>query len=103
MTCPIGPAIVNLNLRALTLPGYGEASIASRLSVKFGDPRLWEPCNNCRVRDDVSPRTIERLCPGGSGLGAADRGARPPDTRCSSGFDADCTSQCATFVQRLHT
>lgn len=50
-------AIVNLNLRALTLPGDGDPSITSRLLAKFTDPRLWEPCANCRVRDDCYARS----------------------------------------------
>jgi serine/threonine protein kinase len=68
-------AMVNLNLRALTIGGEGLPSITARLLTKFSDPRLWEPCANCRVRTDcyaranaevladpvLGPRTAERL------------------------------------------
>lgn len=68
-------ALVNLNLRALTMPNESEPSIVSQTLSKFADARLWEPCGNCRVRDDcyaranasalrdpvLGPRTAERL------------------------------------------
>lgn len=68
-------AIVNLNLRALTLPGDDEDSIVSRLLAKFSDPRLWTPCESCRIKSDcyaranaqvladpiLGPRSAERI------------------------------------------
>lgn len=50
-------ALVNLNLRALTVGGNGEASITSQLLERFTDPRLWAPCESCRVRDDCYARS----------------------------------------------
>ena len=68
-------AIVNLSLRALTLSGNDEGSVTARLLAKFGDPRLWAPCSNCRAQSDcyayansrvladpiLGPRTAERV------------------------------------------
>jgi serine/threonine protein kinase len=68
-------AVVNLNLRALTVATNGEASIPGRLLGKFADPRLWAACENCSARADcyaranaavladpvLGPRTAERV------------------------------------------
>jgi serine/threonine protein kinase len=43
--------LVNLNLRALTLPAAEGASIVAQLLARFADERLWQPCEGCVARD----------------------------------------------------
>ena len=68
--------VVNLNLRALTLPADDtNDSVVHRLLTRFSDSRLWEPCAGCRaepfcyargnaalLRDPIlGPRASERI------------------------------------------
>ncbi len=40
-------AVVNLNLRALTIRGDDGGSLVAQLLQRFADERLWEPCKGC--------------------------------------------------------
>ena len=48
--------IVNLNLRALTLPETDDKPIVSKLLDRFSDERLWEPCAGCVAREHCYAR-----------------------------------------------
>ena len=48
--------LVNLNLRALTLPDTGDSDIVGATLDGFADPRLWDPCRSCRVHDECYAR-----------------------------------------------
>jgi hypothetical protein len=49
-------AVVNLNLRALTVRGDGRESIVAQLLGRFADERIWEPCNSCSARSHCYAR-----------------------------------------------
>lgn len=44
-------SVVNLNLRALTLPGEDGESVVAQLLHRFSDQRIWEPCQGCAAQD----------------------------------------------------
>lgn len=47
-----GVAVINLNLRAVVADLEGQSSsIFDRLVRRFTDPRLWEACKSCDLRD----------------------------------------------------
>jgi serine/threonine protein kinase len=48
--------LVNLNLRALTVPGDGKRSIVAELLARFADERLWQPCRSCMAVDHCYAR-----------------------------------------------
>src|SRR5262249_17504034 len=62
-------------VRALTVAGDDEDWIGWRLLAKFSDPRLWAPCESCRIKSDcyaranaqvladpiLGPRSAERI------------------------------------------
>lgn len=71
-----GILVVNLNLRSVVSDGDGLASsIFERTLVKMVDPALWQPCENCDLRDKcyarfnaltiqdpvAGPQVVERL------------------------------------------
>jgi len=45
-----GVAIVNLNLRSVVAKD-GDGSIMARLLQRLAEPRFWEPCRNCDLKD----------------------------------------------------
>jgi serine/threonine protein kinase len=49
-------AVVNLNLRALTVRGHGRESIVAQLLGRFADQRIWEPCSACIARSHCYAR-----------------------------------------------
>jgi serine/threonine protein kinase len=44
-------AVVNLNLRALTIAATDRPSIVSELLVRMSDERLWQACKGCALAD----------------------------------------------------
>jgi serine/threonine protein kinase len=71
-----GVAVINLNLRAVVADLDGQSSsIFDRLIRRFTDPRLWEACKSCDLRDrcyiyhnaqtfmdaTAGPKVVERL------------------------------------------
>jgi serine/threonine protein kinase len=68
-------AIVNLNLRSVVAETEDTPSILERLIKRLSEPRFWQPCKNCDLRDKcyvhhnaqtfsnptTGPQVIERL------------------------------------------
>lgn len=46
-----GVAVVNLNLRSVVAEQKEQTSIMERLLRRMVEPRFWEPCNQCDLRD----------------------------------------------------
>ena len=44
-------AIVNLNLRSVVAESEGMPSILERLIKRLAEPRFWQPCKSCDLRD----------------------------------------------------
>jgi serine/threonine protein kinase len=52
-----GVAVVNLNLRSVVSDGDGQTgSIFDRTLMKMVDPSLWQPCEDCDLRDKCYAR-----------------------------------------------